>query len=309
MELVKALDLFLKYLQYECNSSPNTICAYKRDIEDFISFISRSKRGNLFLVEKVTKNNGKDFLQYLTSTGKYKITTIRRKIYALQSFFKYLSQEDFISHNPFNTIRIPKKGQTLPVYLNSDELDLLIQIAEKYPNKYSGKRDLIALCLLRYTGCRRNELLNLTWNDIDLANGSIKFIGKGNKERLVPIHPSLKKFIIKYSQQSNISGKEFVLTGRGGKNLSASGLRKILEKYLKLSGLSGRNITPHKLRHSFATELLKNGVDIRIIKEWLGHENISTTAIYTHVTFDQLSDVWRDEYEQGKTIKSKPNNN
>lgn len=294
MNINKALDLYVQYLRYERESSPNTVIAYIRDIKDFIIFLS-SKFGSVYLdIENVNKSIGRDYLGYLTEVKNLKGATIRRKIHALNSLFGFLEDEEIIEHNPFLKIKLPKKGKTLPVFLSSSELDKLIIAAEKNPNKNHGLRDLVCISILRYTGCRRNELLNLKWKNIDINQGFIKFFGKGKKERIVPIHPSLRNHLEVYKKHLKNHTIELVITGQDHQRLSNSGLSKILNRYLKLAGLDEKKITPHKIRHSFASELLRNGVDIRVIQHWLGHENISTTAIYTHVSFEQLSNVWGD---------------
>jgi site-specific recombinase XerD len=293
MEIDEDLELFLKYLKFERESSMNTLIAYKRDIKDFILYLSENHELEIVNVQDIDKAIARKYLEYLSVNKDLKGTTIRRKVYALNSFFSYLNNEGLLDNNPFQSIKMPKKRKSLPVFLSSCELDKLIAAAKKHPNKHLGLRDLICLGILRYTGCRRSELLNLIWEDIEISSGSIKFLGKGNKERLVPIHPLLKGLLLEYKSQYVCPMNDLVIKGQNGKRLSNTGLRKILNKYLDLAGII-KNITPHKIRHSFATELLSKGVDIRVIQQWLGHESISTTAIYTHVTFEQLSNVWSD---------------
>lgn len=289
------LNNYISYLLYERGSSDLTVKAYKSDIKEFISFLSLKWDIDKFSFDNIDKKTGREFLANLTLEKKYKETTIRRKMYAISSFFNYLESEEIIKQNPFLKLKIPnKKKKSIPIFLSSMELDKLIFTTEKYSSKYGDLRDLICISILRYTGCRRNELLNLKWDDVNTDVGSIKFLGKGNKERLVPLHPYLQNYLVQYKENFFNKKSNWVIKGQNQEKLSNSALRKILIKYLKLAGLNQKNITPHKIRHSFASELLNNGVDIRIIQQWLGHENISTTAIYTHVTFEQLSDVWED---------------
>ncbi|WP_203288155.1 tyrosine-type recombinase/integrase [Metabacillus sp. cB07] len=292
MDYVTALDNFITYLKFERESSSHTLSAYRRDILDFIDFLNVNT--DLEIID-VKKSICKDYVHHLYTIKNYKGNTVRRKIYAVNSFYNFLLDEEIISENPFRKVRLPNKRRNIPVFLTTQELDKLIFTAERHPNKTSGMRDLICISILRYTGCRRNELLNLKWKHINFIDGSIKFTGKGNKERLVPIHPKLMKYLQKYNLQSESNWEGYIVKGQKNNKLSNSSLKKITEKYLVFSGLSNKSITPHKIRHSFASELLRNGVDIRLIQQWLGHEEITTTAIYTHVTFDQLKNVWSDE--------------
>lgn len=302
MEIEKCLEDYISYLKYEKAYSRHTIDAYKRDINDFILFLL-SIASDPIHPQQISKGLGRKYVEYLNVEKKLKSSTISRKIYALSSYLSFLEIEGVIENNPFQKLEMPKKLKTLPVYLNSDELDKLILVTEKHSNAVNGIRDLICISILRFTGCRRNELLCLKWKDIDTNMKSIRFLGKGNKERLVPIHPVLKDYLLCYKSQVINPKEGLIIKGQNENRLSDSGFRKILNKYLKLAGLDGKNITPHKIRHSFATELLSKGVDIRIIQQWLGHENISTTAIYTHVTLEHLSSVWRDSYDDKKEIE------
>ncbi len=284
-----AIDQYLNYLKYERESSFHTVTAYKRDIIEFIFFIGLEVNSPLIEIER---KSTKEYLEYLHLKKNFKSATIRRKIYALNSFFSFLLDEGLIHSNPFIKLKMPARKRVIPIFLSTEELDKLVLTAEKFPNKNTGMRDLICLSILRYTGCRRSELLNLKWEDINISEAVIKFNGKGNKERLLPIHPKLISYLITYKLHCDANPQEVIVKGKNGNRLSNSSLKKITEKYLTLAGLNERKITPHKIRHSFASELLKNGNDIRIIQQWLGHEEISTTAIYTHVTFDQLRKVW-----------------
>lgn len=291
MDINSAYDLYIDHLQYERGLGKHTLAAYRTDIADFIAFVTCSYDHCSINISDIDRIKCKKFIRYLNGRKKLMPSTVKRKISALNSFFRYFVNEGLLLRNPFDHIKTPQQERSLPIFLSTKELDKLINTVIKHPGR-TGLRDLICISVLRYTGCRRNELLSLMWKDINLENGSIKLSGKGKKERLVPIHPDLELYLKKYKQETTANG--LLIKGQENKKLSNSSLRKIIKKYLSLAGLEGKNITTHKIRHSFATELLDKGVDIRIIQQWLGHEDISTTALYTHVSFKHLSKVWNN---------------
>lgn len=289
-------QLFLNYLIVEKSLSENTVFSYKKDLERFINYLKEVRK--IFQIKEVYENTVSQFLLHLRSKGskegkKYSDKSIARFISSLKSFFKYLESENVISINPVVDLETPKISRNLPEVLTIEETELLLSKPDI--NDKLELRDKALLETMYASGLRVSEVSNLESGNIFFDEGYLRVLGKGSKERIVPVGNIALKFIIKYMNESrpilrnSNSGNILFLNFRGGK-LSRMGILNILNKYVNLCGIK-KNVHPHTLRHSFATHLLKGGADIRIIQEMLGHSDISTTQIYTHIDRDYLIEV------------------
>ena len=285
----KRVTAFLNYCQYEKNLSPKTIKAYTIDLKQYKDhFISTS-----LVEEAFNKIALKDYLFHINKL--YKPKTIKRKLATLKAFFTFLEFEDYILQSPFRKIRMNfKEPKTLPKTIRLHEVKKIFKIvyASKYKisnNEYSLRRvlkDIAIIELLFATGIRVSELSELKQENVDLRSKSIKVVGKGNKERVIQFCNqetvlAIKEYYTAFVSEIKSSGYFFV--NRNGNKLSNQSIRTIIKKYAKLAGIQ-RTITPHVFRHTFATLLLDQGVDIRYIQNLLGHSSILTTQIYTHVS-------------------------
>lgn len=265
--------------------STHTLRAYKRDLLDFYEYI---KEMNLDY-KSVTRNNLRGFLFKLKDRNLTK-KTISRKISGVRSFYRFLLKEGYIDKNPLLTIELPKVEKRLPTFLTEDEVLKLIN----YPDKKNilGLRDSLILKMLYSTGMRVSELVSLRISELDLEKGEVIIKGKGNKERVVflpyDILEDIKFYIQRRKKNSNI-----LFLNRKGKLLTDKGVRLLVEKYAK-KVIPYKKITPHTLRHTFATHLLTNGADLRSVQELLGHTKLSTTQIYTHLTKENLKKVYEN---------------
>lgn len=282
----KLIDDYEKYLTLERNYSPNTIKAYLNDLNNFNEYIKKD-------LLSITSNDIRKYLKFINNlTNK----TISHNISSLKSFYNYLESIELINYNPTNEIDRPKLEQTIPTYLTLEEVSKLLDI--KVENEYNA-RDKAILELLYSSGIRISELTSMELSNIDLDDCLIRIMGKGSKERIIPLGDyaidALKEYINKYRHQLNKKNTTYVfLNNRGGK-LSRQFIFKTIKNYALKKGIK-KNISPHTLRHTFATHLLKNGADLRIIQELLGHENLSTTQIYTHLTNEKLKSDYEEYY-------------
>ena len=243
---------------------------------------------------EIKKVNYKFLRGYLTVLydKKYSKKTIARNISTLKSFFKYLKKENIIKSNPMNLIKTPKIDKKLPKFLNYDDLEKILSIPDT--TTFLGKRNALILELLYSTGVRVSELVNIKLNDIDLSEEKILILGKGNKERYVLFGGKAKEKMLDYLKEKN-DDSPYLIVNRYGNKISDRGIRKILDSIILEASLSYK-ISPHTLRHTFATHMLDSGADIEIVRELLGHESLSTTQIYTHVTSESLKRVYSETH-------------
>lgn len=296
----KFLTLFETYLLTEKRVSQNTFSAYKRDIDQFVKFLNKNKIN----IKQCNKNNIKKFLKTLNDQG-LTAKSLSRKISSIKVLFNYLSDRFKINNSSIGLI-FPKLEKTLPIYLTQTEVQKLLESANK-DNSNKGVRNKVMLYLLYASGMRVSELVNLTVDQIHFDTGFISLLGKGNKERLVPIpknimsliqfyldsvYPKLfpkKRDVTKEVKQQNYLF--FAFYKDRIKPISRQSFWLILKEILKLAKID-KNISPHSLRHSLATHLLKSGADIRSLQLLLGHEQISTVQIYTHLEKTQVRKVY-----------------
>lgn len=287
-----SIKLFLQYLQVEKNYSPYTVEYYHGDLLDFILFMSEQSISSLDAVEY------SDVRLYLTKLFHLKLSrkSVARKISSLRSFYKFLLREKQLTKNPFTQVSIPKAEKRLPDFFYEEELAILFQACDdKEP---IGQRNRAILELLYATGIRVSECCNIRLQDIDMDLSTLLVHGKGKKDRYVPFgsfaHEALEKYISCGRNEiltHNNKQHDYLLVNFRGGPLTTRGLRTVLNSIVEKSTLNGK-IHPHKLRHSFATHLLNNGADMRTVQELLGHSNLSSTQIYTHVTNDYLKKTY-----------------
>ncbi len=283
------LNKFVIYLKDEKNYSDYTITNYSIDIEEFYVFL---KKENITRLQDVDYKVLRKYLNYMTE-NKYSNKTISRKLSSLRTFFKYLVKKEIINDNPMILISNPKEEKKLPKYLNYGEIEKILEI----PNKETtlGLRNACILEILYSTGIRVSELVNLKIRDIDFYNKKIRVLGKGNKERIVLFGNRCENLLERYIKESravlNKKKVEYLFLNNLGQNISVRSIENIIDKIEKEACLKF-SISPHVFRHTFATHLLDNGADLNSVKELLGHENLNTTAIYTHVSNERLRKVY-----------------
>ena len=291
-------DLFayLEYLEYQKHYSKYTIDNYERDIEEFLAYLDKESVNYLNL----EYSDIRFFLTYLKEEKKEKSTSISRKISALRSYYKYLCSINKVSTNLFNLISFPKKEQKLPRYFEYNELEELFSISNL--NTSIGQRDRLILELMYATGIRVGELVKIRLKDINISERTILIHGKGSKERIVNYgeyaSDILKIYLHDGYDKLNKFKTDYLILNNNGRCITERGIRYILTNIIKKTSLH-KNISPHMLRHSFATHLLNEGCDILSVKELLGHESISSTQIYTHITNDRLKDIYLHTFPRG----------
>lgn len=283
---MKYLSEYLEYLKYQKNYSDETIHSYSIDIEEFLDYIN----SECINICEVGYDVVKAWLIHLDEK-KNKSTTVSRKISSLRGFYKYLINNKVIDSNPFSLVSLPKKERHLPRFFYYNELEEMFQAPKL--NTALGQRDRLLLEMLYATGVRVSELVNIKVSDI---NGEeIKVLGKGNKERIVEFGDYAESILELYLNEGykslNVKKSEYLfLNNRGGK-LTTRGVRYILDNIINKTTID-KKISPHMLRHTFATHLLNEGCDLLTVQELLGHESLTATSIYTHITNDRLKEVY-----------------
>lgn len=275
------LDKFLSYLEIEKNYSAHTLLNYRLDLEDFFRFSNETP------VENVDYLLFRKYLAHLR-TKQPRPRTLARKLSSMRSFFRFLQRENHIKENPAVLLQTPKLDKKLPKFLSEHEM---VQLIEAPPtDSPAGKRDHAIFEVFYSTGIRVSELVSLNIDSVDFISNIVKVMGKGKKERLVPIGDKALEAIQDYLK--NRKGQSTaIFLNKNGKRISTRGVLNITNKYMQAANLKIQ-VSPHVLRHSFATHLLNRGADLRSVQELLGHVNLSTTQIYTHVTTERLKNVY-----------------
>lgn len=291
--LIKYLD----YLKYQKNYSNYTVLNYKNDIEEYFSFLNKESLD----FEKVEYSDLRFYLMYLREEKNDNNSSIDRKLSALRGFYKFLANEKVVKSNAFSFVNGLKKEKKLPRYFEYNELEELFLVPDK--SVPTGQRDLLLLELLYATGVRVGELINIKAKDIDLSSKSILILGKGNKERIVTYGDycadALRLYLNDGYIRLNVTRSEYLFLNKNGGVLTERGVRYILDQIIKKTSLN-KSISPHMLRHSFATHLLNEGCDLLTVQKLLGHESIKATQIYTHVTTDRLKEVYYNSFPRAK---------
>jgi len=295
---------FLKYLEVEKGFSRNTIVAYENDLNQLVGFLEEevAKGG---AIKPWAAFDRQSILSYLTNLKerRYAATTVARKVAAIKSFFGFLVAEGLIKDNPTRDVPSPRVGKSLPKPMSITQARQLLEETEKRTTP-EAKRDKAMLQLLYASGMRVSELVSLNLNDVDTDGGYVRCFGKGSKERLIPIHSQAVAALKEHISQGRPrlkpgDGEKALFLNRRGERLTRQGLWQIIKGYAKAAKL-GREITPHTLRHSFATHMLSGGADLRSVQELLGHANISTTQVYTHLTTEHVRRAYQKSHPRAK---------
>jgi len=278
---------FLNFLMSEKNASPHTVKNYQIDLRVFFDFLKQKP------VSEITYLDIRAFLADLKMQG-FSKSTMSRKLACVRSFFKFLARENVLTGNPASGIATPKRDKRLPSFLNDDEILKLLEAPSK--STWEERRDKAILETLYSSGLRVSELVGLNHEDLDIGGGLVRIRGKGKKERIVPVGRMALEAIQTYIQKRspkpcNEPIKKPLYINRLGSRLTDRSIRRVILKYTKRIALN-KEVSPHMLRHSFATHLLDRGADLRSVQELLGHENLSTTQIYTHVTTKRLKEAY-----------------
>jgi len=283
------IEQFLSYISVERGMANNTLSSYKRDLYRFADFLKSKKVDS---IDKVSRQTINSFMMAEKERG-LASNSVSRGLACIKSFFKFLLKENIIKEDAANIIESPKLWKKLPFTLNVKEVETLLNA----PNVRDPMeaRDKACMELMYATGMRVSELVNLKMDDINMAVGFVKCFGKGSKERIVPFGKKAKESLQRYLEKSRpqfLKKKisNFLFLTRIGKPMSRQTFWKIIKRYAKLAKIK-KKVTPHSLRHSFATHILERGADLRIVQEMLGHSDISTTQIYTHVSKDRLKSI------------------
>lgn len=321
------IDEFLNYLRFERHFSPHTAKCYAADLHQFCEFLGehgsvgsageagsngyhpdleadgtavataappRVRAGHEVVLTAVETEDIQRFLAFLSERS-YSKSTTARKLATLRSFYKFCMRRSHVQVNPLATIRTPKQDKRLPKFLEEDDIRKLLETPDT--NTTLGCRDRAMLETMYSTGIRVSELVDLNVADVDFIGEALNVRGKGKKQRITPISPTALAWIKRYTEmrrqdpRSAASNQDAVFVNKHGQRLSTRSVRRKLDKYLAMAGLDP-TISPHTLRHSFATHLLSRGADLRSVQELLGHQSLSTTQIYTHVTVSRMKQAY-----------------
>ncbi len=289
---------FLQYLKFEKRYSPNTVIAYKNDLIQFKDFITTE-----FSLEDVTHITHFHIRSWLVTFKDNKMTakTINRKASGLSSFFKHLMRHSIVEKNPMRQLHAIKLPERLPSYLKEEDMENLLE-EQQFGEGFKGFTDRMICELLYQTGMRRAELLNLKELDVEWGMKQVRILGKGNKERLVPVSPMLIENLKDYiEEKKNIEDADHthLLILEDGKPLYAMYVYRIVKEYLSNTDSTLSKKSPHVLRHTFATQLLNNGANIQAIKDLLGHSSLASTQVYTHNNIDKLKEIHKLNHPRG----------
>jgi len=280
------LAAFLKYLDIERGYSPHTILSYGEDVEQFLVFLHFPPTQ-----EQLKLINHRQIRSWIASLINSGISprSVNRKLSSLRTFFKYLLKQGVVSTNPVNKVIAPKISKRLPEFVPDNDM-AKFDYANLFPDTFEGVRDKLIIFMFYYTGMRLSELVGLQFDSLSIDTLSFRVIGKGNKERIIPIHPDLLPLISKYenvrNSEVNVQCSNLFVT-KTGKPVYPKLVYRVVHNYLSLITPLHKK-SPHVLRHSFATHLLNNGAELNALKELLGHANLSATQVYTHNTFEKL---------------------
>lgn len=290
----KNINNYLAYLKYERKLSSNTYKSYSDNLKQLANFFENK---NLLTLKK---SDIEDFLQKMDKSAKTKLHYLT----VINSFYNYLYDENLIENNPCDNIKQPKIAKNLPDFLTIEEVSKLLNIRTNTPLEVRNKA---MLELLYASGMRISELLELKMSNIDYQNEYVRVMGKGSKERIIPLTKITFKYLNDYLNNARgyilkTKMSDYIFLNNNGEKMSRQGFFKILRQICKKQGIN-KEISPHTLRHSFATHLLNNGADLRVIQELLGHSDISTTEIYTHLSKEKIKEDYNDCHPHSKELK------
>lgn len=289
------LERFLNYITQINSGSEHTRDAYQRDIQEFINFINSQGIDDFNDVDRVVVMNLIASMRTKDGfDGPVKNTTIARKLSSLRSFYRYLNEYVGVLHNPFVYFKTPKRSKRIPEFLFYDEMEMFLNSFDL--NQADGLRDRALFELMYACGLRVSEVVDLQLQDIDFHDQILRIVGKGDKQRLVPFYDLAKELLLRYLEEVRKVWcvneiHHYVFVNQRGKHMTTRGVQFLMEKAAKSCDLHV-HIHPHMFRHSFATHLLDNGADLRVVQELLGHSSLSTTQVYVHVTQDRLKKAY-----------------
>ena len=293
----KELDSYLEYLKYQKNYSDYTIENYSHDILEYLEYLERESLS----FSSVEYSDIRFYLMYLKDEKNDNNTSINRKLSSLRGFYKYLANEKIVSSNVFSLVNGPKRSKKLPRYFEYNELEELFKVPDTRTDL--GQRDSLILEMLYATGVRVGELVKIKVSDIDLGRRNIIILGKGNKERFVTYGEYCEDILKLYLSDGRVSlnskNSDYLFLNNRGGVLTERGVRYILDQLIEKTSIN-KKISPHMIRHSFATHLLNEGCDLLTVQKLLGHESIKATQIYTHVTTDRLKEVYYHSFPRAK---------
>ena len=295
------LERFIKYIQFEKRYSPHTVLAYRSDLEQFIHFLNNPENQDpapepvITHPSQITHHLIRNWMVEMMN-NELTARSVNRKIATLRKYFKFLLQEGDISHNPASKINTPKAPKNLPVVVEEARLTQMLDDKEIFTPDFKGTRDKLVIETLFGTGIRLSELMGLKETDINVYEGTLKVLGKRNKQRIIPINNELKNLIAEYTelkknQKFDNNSLALLVTDKGA-DAYPKLIYLIVQKYLSYISTQNKK-SPHVLRHTFATTLLNRGADLNAIKELLGHANLSATQIYTHNSVERLKSIYK----------------
>ena len=298
MPLRKWVQRFLTHLRGLRNYSPHTLRAYGADLEQFRRCLRDPEPA------AIDRNEVRAYLAELQARGNLGRNTVLRKVSALRAFFRFLRREGVMDQDPFCALPLPRKAARLPKFLTESEIaELLAQVGPQQPS--CRERDRAILELLYSSGLRRSELAALNVGDVDFVSGFVRVMGKGSRERLVPVGQAALSCLREYLRQrgpGSAKGESPLFLNSRGRRLTDAGVAFLLKGWLRRAGWL-KSVTPHALRHSFATHLLNSGCDLRSVQEMLGHKSLATTQIYTHVSLEKLKEVYGKAHPRSSSPK------
>ncbi len=298
--MLKLFEEYLTYLSGEKNASVHTITAYKKDLEDYFAYLESRGIGETAADHLTIRR----YLAFLRDQGLSK-NSMARKMSSLRSYYRFLIRENVLEDNPLTLVSTPKETKKLPKFVHYEDIRELLEMPDA--TTAAGLRDRAMMELLYGGGLRVSEMCGLTLDQLMFPIRSVKVFGKGKKERLVPLGEPALKALTAYLEEGrplllkpeNEEEKGVFLNQRNGHAITDRAVRDIIDKYVLKMSVTLK-VSPHMLRHSYATHMLENGADIRIIQELLGHERLSTTQIYTHITKSHMMEIYNDAHPRGK---------
>lgn len=291
------IDDFIEYIKKERNYSDYTETNYMIDLDNYSNYINKKR----ISYKNITYKQITEYIKYLKEEKELNSTSINRHLSSLRSFYNYLIRIGNINNNPFKLVRGPKKAIKLPNYMKYSEFEEMVNSCDETD---LGVRNRAILEILLSTGARVGEIINVKLSDIDFSNQEIRVLGKGNKERICYFNEHAEEALKKYINNSrlNLLGNkksDYLFINHIGGHLTDRGIRLIIDNIIRVSSINTK-VTPHTFRHTFATMLLNEGCDLKSVQELLGHVNLSTTSIYTHVTNDRIKDIYLHAHPRSK---------
>ena len=290
---MEAIAKFIEHLKFEKRYSPHSLIAYEGDLKQWALFLHSEYE--VSTLNEVNASFIRSWLVSLMEAG-LEARSVNRKITTLKSFYKYAVRSHWVELNPMGKITSPKVSKRLPVYIEAEKLDLMLD-NQLFEDDFDGRRDHLILELFYGTGMRLSELLGLSIQHVDIRNLQLKVTGKRNKQRIIPLFPSLANQLSNFIEERNgiASDNSILFIRKDGKALYPAFVYRLVKKYLSTVSTQKKR-SPHVLRHSFATEMLNKGADLNAIKEILGHANLSATQVYTHNTIEKLKAAYKQAH-------------